>query len=44
MALYGLKASTKDVDLVFDTRPDLKQFIQNKPLVLSDLDKLKGGR
>lgn len=27
MVLHGLKASTKDVDLVFDTRPDLKNFI-----------------
>ncbi len=27
MVLHGLKASTKDVDLVFDTKPDLKYFI-----------------
>ena len=27
MVLHGLKASTKDVDLVFDTRPDLKKFV-----------------
>ena len=26
MVLHGLKASTKDVDLVFDTRPYLKKF------------------